>query len=98
MAEEVADGGDLVVGFVALLDGKIVIFEVNIQVRKNEALANPLPDNARHLVPVHFDDGVGDLDFGHVLYGLLKYGVNRILSPMQRRERHLQMVLIYLLY
>ena len=50
--------GDLVVGRVALLDDKIVIFEVDIQIGQDQALADPLPDDAGHFVAVHFDDGV----------------------------------------
>ena len=66
--------GDLIVGLVPLLDGKIVILEINIQVRENEALADPLPNNARHLVSVHFDDGALDLNFRHASVLLLCIG------------------------
>ena len=58
--------GDLVVGFVALLDRKIVIFQVDIEIRQDQSFADPLPDDFRHLVAVEFDDRVLDLDFRHV--------------------------------
>lgn len=55
--------GDLIVGLVAFFDGEIVVFEIDIEVGKDQAFANRLPDDARHLVSVHFDDGVQDFDF-----------------------------------
>jgi len=58
--------GDLVAGFVALLDGKVKVLEVDIEVGEDEAFADPLPDDTRHLVAVHFDNGVLDLDLGHL--------------------------------
>jgi hypothetical protein len=31
----------------------------------DQLVLDELPDDPRHLVAVHFDDGVGDFDFGH---------------------------------
>src|SRR3546814_10581050 len=57
--------GDLVVGLVALLDAQVVIFEVDVEIGEDEALANPLPDDPRHFVAVDLHDGVLHLDLSH---------------------------------
>ena len=59
---------NLIVGFVALLDAEIVIFELDLEIRQNQFLLNELPDHAGHLVAVEFDHGIRDLDFGHETY------------------------------
>jgi hypothetical protein len=56
---------DLVVGLVARLDAEVEVLQVDVEVRKDQLLADLLPDDARHLVPVHLDDGVLHLDLGH---------------------------------
>jgi hypothetical protein len=57
---------DLVVGRVAVLDGKVVVEKVHVEIRLDQPLANPLPDDPRHLVAVELDDRVLHLDLGHV--------------------------------
>ena len=57
---------DLVVGLVALLDTEIVIQQLNVEVRKDEAILDELPDDARHLISIELNDGVMDLDLFHV--------------------------------
>ena len=53
---------DLVVGLVALLDAEVVVLEVHIEVRVDEGVFDGLPDDARHLVAVEFDDRAFNLD------------------------------------
>jgi len=55
--------GDLVVGFVAVLDTQVVVLNVEVQVRNNELVLDELPDNARHLDAVKLDNGVSYFDF-----------------------------------
>src|SRR5271166_2074054 len=43
----------------------IEIFELDVEIGKDELVANHVPDDARHLVAVEFDDGILDLDLGH---------------------------------
>ena len=57
---------DLVVRLVALLDAEIVIKQVHVEIGEDQPLADPLPDDPGHLVPVQLDDGVLHLDLGHV--------------------------------
>ena len=53
---------DLVVGPVARLDAEVEVLQVDVEIRKDQRLADLLPDDARHLVAVHLDDGVLHLD------------------------------------
>src|ERR1700733_15921128 len=57
--------GDLIVGLVALVDAEIEIFEIDLEAGVNKLVLDQLPNDPGHLVAVHLDDGVGDLDFGH---------------------------------
>ena len=57
---------DLVVGRVAILDREIVVLEIDVQIGMDKLVANQLPDDARHLVAVEFDDRIRDLDLGHL--------------------------------
>ncbi len=63
--------GDLVVGFVALFDAQVIIFEVDVEIGENEALTDPLPDDPRHFVAVDLHDRVFDLDLRHAPLRLL---------------------------
>src|SRR5208282_4013883 len=57
---------DLVVGGVAVLHGKVVVLQLDIQVGQDQLVLDVLPDDPGHLVAVEFDDGVRHLDLGHV--------------------------------
>jgi hypothetical protein len=59
---------DLIVSLIALFDAEVIIFEVNIKIRQDQLFANPLPDDAGHLIAVHFNDGCFYLDFCHVCF------------------------------
>jgi len=49
--------------FVALLDGKVVVLEVDVQIRPRMRRSRiHCQMMARHLAAVHFDNGVLDLD------------------------------------
>ena len=51
--------GDLVVGLVAVLDAEVVVLEVHVEVGVDQLVLDELPDDARHLIAVHLDDGAG---------------------------------------
>ena len=55
----------LVVGGVAVLDAEVVVLEVHVEVRQDQLVLDELPDDARHLVAVEFDDRPLDLDLRH---------------------------------
>ena len=57
--------GDLVAGLVALLDAEIEIHQVDVEIGVDQLVLDVLPDDPGHLVAVHLDDGVGNLDFRH---------------------------------
>ena len=59
--------GHLIVGGIAVFDAEIVIFEIHVEVWKDQAILDVFPDDACHFVAVEFDDLAFDLDFGHVL-------------------------------
>ena len=50
---------DLVVGLVAVLDAEVVVLEVHVEVGVDQLVLDELPDDARHLIAVHLDDGAG---------------------------------------
>src|SRR3546814_13592026 len=54
---------DLIVGLVALLDREVVIFEPDIELGLDQALAIPFPDDPRHPVAVERAEGGFALDF-----------------------------------
>jgi len=66
----------LVVGGIAVLDRKIVIFDVEIEIGQDQLILDQLPDDAGHLVAVEIDDRVGYLDLLHGL-PLVVYGPDR---------------------
>ena len=53
---------DLVVGGVARGHREIVVVRFQVEVGVHVTLLDPLPDDAGHLITVHVDDRVGDLD------------------------------------
>jgi hypothetical protein len=55
----------LVVGFVALEDAEVVVFEVDVEVGQDQLLLDEVPDDPGHLVAVELDDGVVHLDLRH---------------------------------
>ena len=55
----------LVVGRVAMLDRKVEIVELDVQIGMDELVADEVPDDARHLVAVELDNRILDLDLGH---------------------------------
>ena len=55
--------GHLVVGLVAILDAEVVVLEVHVEVGVDQLVLDELPDDARHLIAVHLDDGAGTLIF-----------------------------------
>ncbi|KAH3668180.1 hypothetical protein OGAPHI_001934 [Ogataea philodendri] len=44
-------------------DSKVVVLEINVQVRKNQFLLNDVPDDSGHFVSVKLHNGLLDLDF-----------------------------------
>ena len=57
--------GDLVVGLVALLDAEVVIEQIDVEIGMDQLVLDELPDDAGHLVAVHFDDRICHLDLRH---------------------------------
>ena len=49
---------NLVVRCVAILKPQIVVFQFDLDKGENQFVLDHLPDDAGHLVAVHFDDGV----------------------------------------
>ena len=56
---------DLVVGLVSLLDAKVVIFQVYVQIGEDQLVFDFLPDDTGHLVAVDLDDRGLHFDLGH---------------------------------
>ena len=78
--------GDLVVGLVALLHGQVEIDEVEIEIGVDQLVLDELPDDAGHLVAVHFDDRIFDLDLAHEWpsAGMLRCGMKEM-APYSTR-------------
>ena len=75
---------DLVVGLVAIFDAEVVIEQLDIEIGVDQLLLDELPNDARHLVAVHLDDGILDLDLGH---GFPGKGLERVRNPRRNRGR-----------
>ena len=56
---------DLVVGRVAVLDREVEVEQIDVEIGLDQPFADPLPDDAGHLVAVELDDRVLHLDLGH---------------------------------
>lgn len=52
----------LVVGLVAVGEAEVKVLDVEVEVGQDERVLDRGPNQARHLVAVHVDDGVGDLE------------------------------------
>ncbi len=75
--------GHLIVRLVTVFDTEVIIFQIDIQVRKDQLVLDKTPDNAGHLVPVQLDDRGLDLDFcHHILIGGTQLG-----PPSRRPNR-----------
>jgi len=58
--------GDLVAGLVALLDAEVVVEKLEVEIRVDQLVLDELPDDPGHLVAIHLDDGILDLDLRHI--------------------------------
>src|SRR3546814_5332113 len=56
---------------IAFLDGEVIIVQVHVEIRLDQPLADPLPDDPRHFVAIDFDNQVFDLDLRHLLFRFL---------------------------
>src|SRR5256886_8841082 len=56
---------DLVVGLVSRLDPEIVVFQLDIEIGKNQLLADRPPDDPCHFVTVHLDRKSTRLNSSH---------------------------------
>jgi len=56
---------DPILGLVAIFDAKVEIEKLDVEIGVNQLVLDELPDDARHLVAIEFDDRVFDLDFRH---------------------------------
>src|SRR6185437_1410660 len=75
----------LVVGLVAVLDPKVEILQVHVEIGEDQLVLDETPDDARHLVPVQLDDGVLHLDLGHAILSYVRR--NRCGRPERRDIR-----------
>ncbi len=57
--------GGLVVGLVTFLNRKIVVFQVNVEIRQNQFVFNEVPDDPGHFIAVKFDDWILNLNLAH---------------------------------
>jgi hypothetical protein len=66
--------GDPVAGLVAVFNAKVVIEQVHVEIGMDQLVLDELPDNASHLVAVHFDDRICHFDFRHSVSNLCGKG------------------------
>ena len=55
--------GHLIVGGIAVFDAEIVIFEIHVEVWKDQAILDIFPDDAGHFVAIELHNGMIDFDF-----------------------------------
>ena len=55
---------DLIVSGITVLDAEIEVLDVQITMREDELILDELPDDSGHLISVHLDNGVSNLDLG----------------------------------
>src|SRR6476661_942154 len=55
----------LVVGLITVLDTKVVVFNIHVQVRKDQLVFNKFPDDPRHLVPIQLYNRVSYFYLAH---------------------------------
>src|SRR5690606_1060666 len=53
----------LVIGSIAVLNAKVIIFNVHIYIWKNKFILNKLPNNSGHLISVQFNNRIGYFNF-----------------------------------
>ena len=70
---------DLVFRGVTILDAEVVVLEIDVQVRMNQALLDEVPDNPGHLVAIELDDLAYNLDLCHA--AALLNNAARVLEP-----------------
>jgi hypothetical protein len=56
---------DAVARLVALLNAEVVIEELDVEIGMDQLVLDQMPNDAGHLVAVHFDDGILHFDFCH---------------------------------
>src|SRR5690606_1600809 len=76
--------GHLIVGGVAVLDRQVVVPQIDVEVRVDQAIFDERPDDPGHLVAVELDNGPGDLD--------LRHGYGSSLSTILSTSRYLLVV------
>ena len=55
----------LVIGGIAVFHAEIIIFQINIEIRQDQLFFDQIPDDARHLIAIEFNNGIGDFYLGH---------------------------------
>ena len=55
--------GDLIIGLIAVFHSEVIIFDVDIQVWKNELLLDEGPNDPGHFITVQFYNGIGYFNF-----------------------------------
>ena len=58
---------DLIIGCIAGLDAKVVVFEVDVEIRMDQLILDELLDYPCHFIAIKFDDRICYLDLRHSL-------------------------------
>ena len=56
----------LIIGCIAILNSKIIVFNVDIQKRQNQFFSDHFPDDTCHFIPVEFHHGIQYFNFLHL--------------------------------
>ena len=74
----------LIIGLIAVFYSQIIIFQIDIEIGKDELFLDETPDNAGHLVPVQLDNRSLDLNLCHNILSAEPAGAG---SPVFRNGR-----------
>jgi hypothetical protein len=74
----------LVIGLIAIFDAEVIVFQIDVQIRKDQFFLDESPNNAGHLVPVQLYNRGLDLDFCH---HILTGGTSRAGFPASKTGR-----------
>src|SRR5260370_1013986 len=74
-----SSGVNVIVSFpfplITVSDSKVIVFDIDIQVGKDQFVLYEFPDDSGHFIPIQLYDGVGNFDFfWHISSILLQKG------------------------
>ena len=76
---------DLIVGLIPLFQAEVVILRLQIDERKKKVIFDHLPDDACHLISVHFNKRCGHSYFLHVSFLLIRSMTPNRVRPCSQR-------------